>query len=179
LCRLFYREHGMGCVVLRTSRFFPEEDDDRARRSRFKDANLKTNEYLYRRVELADVVSAHLCAAQRTGTLGFGRYLISATTPFLPEDTADLGGGVPAVVSRRVPGYEAVYRDLGWRMFDALDRVYVNEKARRDLGWRPKYDFGYLIGELRDGGDITSALARTIGAKGYNAERFEEGPYPV
>src|SRR3984893_6413105 len=28
LCELFYRNHGLPCLVLRTSRFFPEEDDN-------------------------------------------------------------------------------------------------------------------------------------------------------
>jgi UDP-glucose 4-epimerase len=27
LCELFHRDHGLACLVLRTSRFFPEEDD--------------------------------------------------------------------------------------------------------------------------------------------------------
>ncbi len=27
LCRLYSREHGLNCAVLRTSRFFPEDDD--------------------------------------------------------------------------------------------------------------------------------------------------------
>ncbi len=33
LCELFHRNHGLPCVILRTARFFPEQDDDgRARR---------------------------------------------------------------------------------------------------------------------------------------------------
>ena len=27
LCALFHRDHGLACLILRTSRFFPEEDD--------------------------------------------------------------------------------------------------------------------------------------------------------
>ena len=30
LCRLFHRRHGLICLCLRTSRFFPEEDDNPA-----------------------------------------------------------------------------------------------------------------------------------------------------
>jgi UDP-glucose 4-epimerase len=59
LCQLFHRRHGLACIVLRTSRFFPEEDDDHAVREAYADANVKVNEYLYRRVDLEDVVSAH------------------------------------------------------------------------------------------------------------------------
>jgi UDP-glucose 4-epimerase len=32
LCQLFWRNQGLACVVLRTSRFFPEEDDNKALR---------------------------------------------------------------------------------------------------------------------------------------------------
>lgn len=85
LCELIHREHGLPTVVLRTARFFPELDDHDDTRARYADANVKANEYLYRRVDLADVVDAHLLAAQRAPQLGFGRYIISATTPVRPR----------------------------------------------------------------------------------------------
>src|SRR5215471_21194460 len=56
LCELFTRDHDMACIVLRTSRFFPEIDDDTAKRLTYDDANLKVNEFLHRRVDLQDVV---------------------------------------------------------------------------------------------------------------------------
>src|SRR4051812_33623666 len=56
LCQLFHRNAGLACVVLRTSRFFPEEDDNRAVRDAYADANLKLNEFLHRRVDIEDVV---------------------------------------------------------------------------------------------------------------------------
>ena len=52
----YIRHH---CIVLRTSRFFPEEDDDSLKRDGYDDSNVKANEFLFRRVELEDVVSAH------------------------------------------------------------------------------------------------------------------------
>ena len=109
LCELAHLEQGMPCIVLRTSRFFPEEDDSRAVRDGFSDVNAKVNEYTHRRVELADVVSAHECAAQRAAKLGFGRYIVTATTPFTREDAALLGTDAAAVMARRVPGYAARY----------------------------------------------------------------------
>ncbi|HKX41559.1 MAG TPA: NAD(P)-dependent oxidoreductase, partial [Burkholderiaceae bacterium] len=90
VCQLFHRNHGLACLVLRTSRFFPEDDDDDARRSTYLDANLKANEFLYRRVELEDVVGAHLQALARAPALGFGKFIISATTPFTPADLVEL-----------------------------------------------------------------------------------------
>lgn len=179
LCQLFHRNAGLACVVLRTSRFFPEADDDQAVREAFADANLKVNELLHRRVDIADVVTAHLLAAERAPTLGFRRFIISATSPFQQEDLPALRTGAASVVRRHVPEFEEVYARLGWRMTPKVDRVYVNERARVELGWEPRYDFRHAIERLMKGEDWRSPLAQAIGSKGYHAEKFGEGPYPV
>lgn len=179
LCQVFHRNAGLACVVLRTSRFFPEKDDSRAVREAYSDENAKANEYLFRRGDLEDIVEAHLLAAERAPALGFGRFVISATTPFLPEDAAELRADAPAVVRRRVPGYEAEYARRGWKMFPSIDRVYANQRARRELGWRPRYDFAAILERLKAGEDFRSPLARAVGSKGYHAGTFAEGPYPV
>jgi UDP-glucose 4-epimerase len=93
----------------------------------------------------------------------------------LPEDLLDLRANAPLVVRRRIPGYEAEYIRRGWKMFPSIDRVYVNERARTDLGWRPRYDFRCVLECLRAGTDPRSPLARTIGSKGYHAERSTQG----
>jgi nucleoside-diphosphate-sugar epimerase len=179
LCELFHSLHGLPCIVLRTSRFFPEVDDDPAVRREYEDGNLKANEYLHRRVDLQDVVDAHLLALDRAPRIGFGRYIISATTPFEPGDLHELRLNAPRVVGSRVPGYEEEYARRGWRMFPGIDRVYVNERARRELGWRPAYDFRRVIECLKAGEDPRSPLARAVGSKGYHDRAFAEGPYPV
>jgi UDP-glucose 4-epimerase len=179
LCQLFHRNEGLASIVLRTSRFFPEEDDDSAARAAYADDNAKANEYLFRRVAIEDVVEAHLAAAERAPAIGFARYIISATTPFLREDCARLRADAPAVVSLRAPGWRDEYARRGWRMFPGIDRVYDNALARSDLGWRPKWDFAAIVERLRETGDIRGPLAREIGTKGYHAERFEGAPYPV
>jgi nucleoside-diphosphate-sugar epimerase len=179
LCELFSRNHGLACMVLRTSRFFPEEDDNRKVRQEYSGANAKANEYLYRRVDLEDVVSAHLLAAELAATIGFRKYIISATTPFLPHDLAGLRANAREVLRLRVPEYEAEYERRRWKAFSSIDRVYVNERARNELRWQPKYDFESVLRRLRAGDDMRSALARLVGSKGYHAEVFSEGPYPV
>jgi nucleoside-diphosphate-sugar epimerase len=179
LCQLFHRDHGLACVVLRTARFFPEEDDHRGTREAYDDVNLKVNELLFRRVDLEDAASAHLLAVERAPAIGFGRYIVSATTPFLPTDREELRHHAPAVVARRVPGYETEYARRRWRMFPRIDRVYVNDRARKELGWQPRHDFAAVIGRLRAGEDPRSPLAQQVGSKGYHATRFAEGPYPV
>jgi nucleoside-diphosphate-sugar epimerase len=179
LCQLFHRNQRRPCIVLRTSRFFPEEDDNREVRDAYSDDNVKANEFLYRRVEIEDVVTAHLLAAERAPAVGFRKYIISATTPFLHEDLADLRLDAPRVLRRRVPDYEDEYQRRRWRMFPSIGRVYVNDRARSELGWKPRYDFNYVLSRLREGEDMRSPLAQIIGSKGYHAREFSEGPYPV
>jgi UDP-glucose 4-epimerase len=179
LCELFHRIAGMPCIVLRTSRFFPENDDDAGVRRAFDDANLKVNEFLYRRADIEDIVSAHLLAMENAASIGFGRYIISATTPFTPDDLQQLRVDAPATVRRYAPDYEAEYRRRGWSMLPAIERVYVNDLARTQLGWQPRYDFNSILRRLQAGEDFQSPLARAVGSKGYHAKVFNEGPYPV
>src|SRR4051794_16473658 len=175
LCELVHRDHGLPIVILRTSRFFPEADDRDEIRSAYEDANLKVNELLYRRADLEDIVEAHRRALEKAESIGFGRYIVSATTPFPPDDLAELHTRAPAVVARRQPDYQAVYERLGWRMFGTIERVYVNAAARRDLGWTPRHDFASALERLADGREWRSELALEVGAKGYHAETT--GPY--
>nr|WP_290567035.1 NAD(P)-dependent oxidoreductase [Algiphilus sp.] len=179
LCELFHRQYRLPCLILRTSRFFLEEDDDPGVRARYPDANIKVNEYLYRRVDLQDVVDAHLLAMNKAKAVGFGRFIISATTPFQTADLAELRAAAPRVVQRYVPEYQAEFARRGWAMFPGLDRVYVNARARQVLGWQPRYDFRRAIDALQAGEDFRSPLVRAVGVKGYHHRSFEQGPYPV
>ena len=168
LCELFSRNEKLPCVVLRTSRFFPEEDDDATVRAAYADDNLKVNEYLHRRVDIEDVVAAHLLAAERAPSLEFRKYIISATTPFSRDDLQLLRSDAPRVVRQCVPQYDAEYARRGWKMLPGIDRVYINERARKELGWQPRYDFQRVIDRLRGGEDYKSPLARLIDSKGYH-----------
>jgi UDP-glucose 4-epimerase len=156
--------------VLRTSRFFPEADDDPAISSVYALENVRANELTYRRVDIEDVVAAHLLALEHAPRVGFARYIISATTPFSQADLAELRADAPAVVRRLFPQSAPLYAALRWRMFPSLDRVCVNDRARAELGWRPTYDFAHVLDCLARGADFRSELARTVGSKGYYRE---------
>lgn len=173
LCELVHRDHGLPCLVLRTARFFAEADDREEVSAAYADANVKANELLHRRVDLEDVVSAHRLALDRTPALGFGRYVISATTPFGPGDLAELRTDAPAAVARHFPAYEDLYARRGWTMFPSIDRVYDNARARRDLGWEPRHGFATVLDRIAAGEDLLSPIARLVGAKGYH-----RGPTP-
>jgi hypothetical protein len=100
---------------------------------------------------------------------------VSATTPFEPADLPELRADAPAVVRRRFPHVDDVFAPRGWTLLPSIERVYVNARAREELGWAPRYDFGAALDLLAAGEDFRSPLARAIGAKGYHAE--PTGPY--
>ncbi len=179
LCRLFWRNERLPAIVLRTSRFFPEADDDPDARAAFAPDNLKANEFLYRRVAIEDVVDAHLLAAERAPAIGFGLFVISATTPFRRDDAARLRTDAAAVAAERAGGWEDEYAGRGWRMAASIDRVYDNALARRELGWRPRWDFAAVVARLKETGDLRGPMARLIGEKGYHPEAYAGEPYPI
>jgi UDP-glucose 4-epimerase len=179
LCRLFYRNYNMPVIILKTSRFFPEEDDNKKRREDYADANVKANEFLYRRVDLEDTVNAHILAIEKAAEIGFDRLIISATTPFTVEDLSQLNKNATSIVERIFPDFEEEYAKRQWKMFPTIDRVYVNKHARLVLGWMPKYDFRFILDKLKMNESFNSPLSRMVGSKGYHQIKFSEGPYPV
>jgi nucleoside-diphosphate-sugar epimerase len=175
LCQLFHRNHGLACIVLRTSRFFPEEDDNKGVREAYSDDNVKANEYLYRRVDMEDVVSAHLLASRHTPAIGFGKYIVSEPHPFCGKTCRICG-------SRRRSSCDDAFRITkrnisagGGNMFPSIGRVYVNDRARKELGWQPRYDFHYIVGRLRAGDDLRSPLARSLDRKDTIPRHFPTG----
>jgi UDP-glucose 4-epimerase len=179
LCELTQRKRALPILVLRTSRFFPEEDDEPAIRSEYSVPNVQAIELLYRRVDVEDAVSAVLCALERAPAIKFGRYIVSASTPFTRGQLSLLGRNAPEAVKQIFPQYEALFGARAWKMFPRLDRVYVNGHARRELGWNPRYDFRHVLDCLASNREFRSALALEVGSKGYHGRRFAEGPYPI
>jgi len=179
LCELFHLKHGLPCLVLKTSRFFPEEDDNAVVRDGFDDLNMKVNELLYRRLDVEDAVHAHLLALERAQSIGFGRYILSATPPFSVSDLAQLRHN-PASVVEPLVAFQDEYARRGWRMVDQIDRVYSNAKARRELGWEPRFTFAHALERLRKNESPFSQLSADVGSKGYHpGQHFEDGPFPV
>jgi UDP-glucose 4-epimerase len=147
LCRLHYELHGLKLVILRTSRFFPEADD-MAHAIQQSDANTKTNELLFRRLTVEDAAAAHVLALERAPALGFDTCIVSAPTPFSPDDCADLIEDAPAVVARYFPHYPAIYERFGWTMFASIDRVYDPSRARDRLGFTCRTGFAEALADL-------------------------------
>ncbi len=146
LCRLYSREHGLNCAVLRTSRFFPEEDDT------IRDIggeNLKATELLYRRLTVEDAAEAHLAALEKAS--GFETFVISAPTPFARTDRAALKADAAGVIARYFPEAPALFAKRGWHLPKTIGRIYDAGKAERLLGFRAVTDFAAVLGALRAG----------------------------
>ncbi|KAK4189053.1 hypothetical protein QBC35DRAFT_450670 [Podospora australis] len=174
LCVLFHQEHGLKTAILRTSRFFPEEDDDDQRREDTPDdENLKVVELAYRRVDIADVVSACVCAVRvpKERIKQKGRmYVVSAPTCFerREEVLKGLDEDAEGEYERAMPGAREVFEKKGWVWPDRVDRVYDSNSAVEELGWKAEYTFGNAIKRLREGREWRSELTFRVGRLGYH-----------
>jgi len=177
LCQLAHRNDGLACVILRASRFFAEGDDMPHLYDGRSDDNVKANEYAFRRVALEDVVDAQLRAAVRAPHLGFGRYVVSATTPFSRQDMARLRTDAATVFAARAPLAAAAWQQRGWRFPDRLDRVYVNTRARHQLGWRPRFDLNAIAARVLRGKSVHTPLSQLVGSKEYDASPYHRGVF--
>lgn len=139
-CRAVHAAHGLPVVILRTSRFFPEEDDMAAQIVQ-SEPNTKANEYLFRRLSRDDAVESHVVALARAPALGCDMFVVSARTPFVATDCEQLIVDAPTVVARYFPEYPQIYARLGWTMFASIDRVYDSARAERVLGFTPRFNF--------------------------------------
>ncbi|WIM13549.1 NAD(P)-dependent oxidoreductase [Enhydrobacter sp.] len=159
LCRMVHDSSNLPVIILRTARFFPEEDD-MAHEIIQSDANIKANEFLYRRLTVEDAARAHVVALDRAPQIGFDTFIISALTPFSPDDCGQLMDYAPLVVHRYFPRYREIYARRGWTMFDYIDRVYDSTKAMRRLGFVCATDFGDILTQLDREDGVAPAVSR-------------------
>ena len=131
LCELVHRDHGLPCLILRTSRFFPESDDRdevratlRRRQPQGQRAALPPRRPRGRRQRApAARSSARRSSASAATSSAPPRRSPATTSPSCaPTPRPSCAGCSPA--------YEAIYARRGWRMFPSLERVYVNARAR-------------------------------------------------
>ena len=151
LCGLVHREHGLPVCVLRTSRFFPEDDDTHSHPS---GPNIKANEFLNRRLTVEDAAEAHVEALAKAPELGFGTFIVSAPPPFSPEDCEALAVDAASVVARYFPEAPGLYARAGWTLPRRIDRVYVPDAAEARLGFRARTDFASVLKAIAQGGQL-------------------------
>lgn len=153
-CRVVHREHGINVAILRTGRFFPEDDDTHAVPS---GPNLKANELLNRRLTVEDAAAAHLAALERAPGIGCDTFILSAPPPFSREEAGELARDARAVIARHYPEAEALYAARGWVLPGQIARVYDPSRAERRLGWRARTDFGSVLAALARGAPLPFA----------------------
>lgn len=147
LCRLYHLQSGLPVIILRTARFFPEADD-MAHAIEQSDENTKANEFLFRRLTVEDAAEAHVMALDQAPDIGFDTFIVSAPTPFSPDDCTELRADAPAVVARYFPDYPRLYAGKGWTMFRSIDRIYDASKARDRLGFVARTSFAEVLAAL-------------------------------
>lgn len=148
ICRVARKDYGLGVVVLRTGRFFPEDDDTLTFPS---GDNLKANEFLNRRLSVRDAARAHLAALDAAPRIGFGVFVASAPTPFARADAEALRRDAPAVITHAYPDAADLFAARGWVLPDTITRVYDSGRMRRDLHFVYETDFAAILAALRRG----------------------------
>ncbi|TZG29531.1 NAD-dependent epimerase/dehydratase family protein [Sphingomonas montanisoli] len=154
LCRLYSADHGLNAIVLRTGRFFPEEDDTHRALS---GENMKANEFLNRRLTVEDAAAAHLAALERAPNIGHDIFIVSAATPFTPDEAAELKADAPSLIVRHFPDAAKLYAARGWSLPQSIGRVYDAGHMERRLGYRCPTDFAAILDALRSGTEMPFA----------------------
>ena len=132
LLQALAEQGALAVAVLRMSRCFPEP------------APLMASYRLHRGVDARDVARAHALALQMPRP-GFRRFVVSAATPFKPEDTHELMRDAPSVLQRRAPELVEAFARRGWRLPATIDRVASSALAMNDLGWWPRHGFDEVL----------------------------------
>jgi UDP-glucose 4-epimerase len=148
LCRQYHLDHGLNTIILRTSRFFPEDDDTHAVPS---GENLKANEFLHRRLTVEDAARAHIVALSKAADIGHDMFIISAPPPFDRTQVAALKADAAALITAQFPDAAALYGARGWQLPRHIGRVYDPGHAARRLGFRAATDFAAVLAALRQG----------------------------
>jgi len=147
LCRTLAIEHRLPAVVLRTSRFFPEEDDTLKTLS---GPNLKANELLHRRASVGDIARAHLSALEHASPRPFRLFLVSAPTPFSRNQARQLKEDAASLVSDLFPNAPAAYAKAGWSLPESIGRVYDGSRITRELGFSYRTAFADVLTALEN-----------------------------
>ena len=137
LCRHFALNMGLPTICLRTARFFHEAPE------------LMALYRLYRGVDVRDVAAAHVLAVTNQDML-FEVFNIAAHSPFRESDMPALLQDAVSVLQERVPEAVSFFAQRGWKLPAGIDRVYVIEKAIRQLRYQPVYTFQKYISSFLD-----------------------------
>lgn len=125
---------GLTSIVLRMSRCFPEPE------------HLLAFYRLYRGVDRRDVAEGHYLSLVAP-LEGFEIFNLSAQSPFEKADCDVLWTDPWRVIHRHFPGAKGSFEKRGWPIPRRVDRVYVIDKARKYLGFEPRFNFDFITSD--------------------------------
>ena len=134
LCKDFFKKDGLQTTVLRVSRFWNEPIGKRVFYR------------MYRGLDVRDVALAHRLAIEKDFDQ-FDIFNISAQSIFTKSDLFDLKNNTKELVQKRIPKLIQYYENRNWEIPESIDRVYVIDKAKKELGYVPKYNIQQILEE--------------------------------
>lgn len=144
LAGFYAREHGIRTIAYRLGMFVPETF------LRYGFRLLKGG------VDDRDVAQAFLLGLENT-TISYGAFNIMADVPFTPEQLPQWRRDPGALLDSPFPGLPELVAQRGGKLDELLGmwgHVYWSiEKAKRELGYRPAYNFSEFYGALRAGNE--------------------------
>lgn len=136
LCEDFFDTSSMATLSLRVSRFWKEPLPD------------KLWYRLYRGLDVQDAASAHELALHFSADQ-FEVFNISGESPFLPDEVETLFHNPTQLLRQKASAMLPFFEEMGWEVPKQIDRVYVIDKAKKLLGYRPTHSYLSLIEEIR------------------------------
>lgn len=108
---------------------------------------------LFGGVDERDVAQSVLLALGHDADSGFDAFDVMSDTPFGPEDARELEADPLTVLERHWPGTSELVREPGLRLDELLREhwIWPIDKARRVLGYEPRFNFGEFLDALRRG----------------------------
>jgi UDP-glucose 4-epimerase len=109
--------------------------------------------FLYGGVDPRDVATAVVASLDRLLEVGgwLGAFNVESALPFEPADRWLLREDPLAVLTRHWPDAAVLLERAGAELWGPIGAVYVIDRARRKLGWQPRYGFAEFLAALRSG----------------------------
>ncbi len=125
MCRDFALKEGINVIVLRIGRFYTENE------------RLMAINRLYRGLSVSDGAKAHVLA-MKSNLKGFKLYNLSCNSPFQICDLRLLMNDPKTVMLKYHPELKLQFEKRNWQFPEKIDRVYVIDKIKSELGFTPK-----------------------------------------
>lgn len=135
LCRDFFEKNGLQTTVLRVSRFWNEPLHDRIFYR------------MYRGLDVRDVAYANQLAIEKQFDK-FDVFNISSQSIFTKDDLVDLRQNAIGLIQERVPELLTFFGSKNWTVPESIDRVYVIDKAKKEIGFHPRFNIKEMLAEL-------------------------------